>query len=185
MTLEALLQETQARGEAELKEVQSRAQVEIDQLRKETAKEVAEVQTRFAQQGEAESAREKARELASAELKAKRTLFEAQERRIRGALEELRGRLSAYTRTPEYPKLLSGMVDLASSTLGASLRIRARAEDVTLLPAPAQKLVDRKAPLTTLGGIVAETPDGARAMNMTFEELLRLREDRLREILSR
>ena len=185
MTLEALLQETQARGEAELKELQSRAQAEIEELRQETAKEIAEVQARFTQQGEAGSTRERARELASAELKAKRTLFEAQERRIRGALEELRARLSAYTRTPEYPKLLSGMVDLASSTLGPTLRIRTRAEDVALLAAPTQKLVDRKAALTTLGGIIAETPDGARAMDMTFEELLRLREDRLREILSR
>ena len=185
MTLEALLQETQARGEASLKEIQTQAQAEIDQLRAETARQIAELKARLAQQGESEAAREKARELASAELKAKRALFEAQESRIRGALEDLRGRLAAYTRTPEYPKLLSAMVDLASSTLGPSLRLRTRAEDVPLLPAAAQKMVDRKAPLPTLGGLLAETADGSRSMNMTFEELLRLREDRLREILSR
>jgi vacuolar-type H+-ATPase subunit E/Vma4 len=185
MTLEALLQETQSRGEAELKELQDRTRAEIEKLRAETAKEVEEIRARSTRKGEAEAARERARELASAELRAKRVLFEAKELRIRGALEDLRARLASYTRTPEYPKLLSSMVDLATATLGPSIRIRVREEDVPRLPARAQALVDRKAPLSVIGGLVAETPDGARAMNMTFEELLRLREDRLREILSR
>jgi hypothetical protein len=31
---------------------------------------------------------------------------------------------------------------------------------------------------------VAETPDGSRRLNLSFDELLRLHEDRVRELLS-
>jgi len=32
--------------------------------------------------------------------------------------------------------------------------------------------------------LIAETPDGSRRLNLSFDELLRLREDRVRELLA-
>ncbi len=186
MTLEALLAEIESRSAKELAELQAQQEREVAEIRARGQAEIDRTVQEIQKATEAESARLRARELASAELKAKRLLFEAEERRLEGALGEVRSRLGAYTRTLEYPKLLAGMVETAQASLGNDLRLRVRPEDIGSLPSAAQKLVDRKAPLEgSLGGLVAETKDGSRAMNMSFEELLRLREDRLREILAR
>jgi vacuolar-type H+-ATPase subunit E/Vma4 len=75
------------------------------------------------------------------------------------------------------------MVGVATSTLGKQLKITGRAEDAAVLAKVAGKSFD-PAPQPILGGLIAETPDGRRRLNLSFDELLRLNEDRLRELLA-
>ncbi|MGP8076580.1 MAG: hypothetical protein ACLP8Y_07620 [Thermoplasmata archaeon] len=72
---------------------------------------------------------------------------------------------------------------MANDSLGKQLRISGRAEDAALLQKVAGKSFD-PTPQSIVGGLVAETPDGSRRLNLSFDELLRLREDRVREILA-
>jgi V/A-type H+/Na+-transporting ATPase subunit E len=185
MTLEALLQEVQARSAAENRALQAKLEAERKAIEDQTRAETERIRAEADRKSQTEAAREKARLLASAKLEAKKVLFEARERRTSAALEEVKKRLAAYAKSSEYPQLLTSMVTTGTSVLGDKVKLLVRPEDVPLLPSKMRGWVDDKRPLTALGGLVVERADGSRSLNYTFEELLRLREDRVREILSR
>lgn len=185
MTLEAILREVQARSEAESAALQAKFASERSALEAQSRAEAERITADADRKSQLEANREKARLAASAKLEAKKLQFEARERRTHAALEEVRARLAAYAKGPEYAGVLQSMVDQGISVLGDQVRLCMRPEDVALLPAKMRTWVDATRPLTALGGLVVERTDGSRALNLTFEELLRMREDRVREILSK
>jgi vacuolar-type H+-ATPase subunit E/Vma4 len=75
------------------------------------------------------------------------------------------------------------MVAVATDSLGKQVRVSGRSEDAALLAKVGGNGFD-PTPQAILGGLIAETPDGSRRLNLSFDELLRLREDRVREILA-
>ena len=113
----------------------------------------------------------------------RKLLYEARERRLVSAIGETRALLQGTLRSGRYPAVLRRMVAAASDSLGKPLRISGRGEDAVLLAKAAGKSFD-PTPQPILGGLVAETPDGSRRLNLSFDELLRLREDRVRELLA-
>jgi len=110
-------------------------------------------------------------------------LYEAREERLTNALAETRNLLTEFTRSPQYPAVLRRMFAVATDQLGKQVRISGRAEDAGLLSKVAGKNFD-PAPQPILGGLLAETTDGNRRLSLSFDELLRLREDRVRDILA-
>ncbi|MDE1820528.1 MAG: V-type ATP synthase subunit E [Euryarchaeota archaeon] len=185
MTLDSLVKEIETRSAKEVRELEAKLEGERRAIEETARTESERMRAESEKKAQIEAAREKARLVASAKLQAKKVLFEAREKRTAAALEEVRLRLGAYAKGPEYGPLLSGMVSAGSTALGGDVRILARPEDVSLLPAKMRALVDTARPLRGMGGLVVEKKDGSRSLNFTFEELLRLREDRVREILSR
>lgn len=185
MTLEALLREVDQRSAAEVQALEAKYASESKAIEDSTRAEVERIRAEADRKSQVEAGREKARLVASAKLEAKKALFEARERRTNAALDEVRARLAAYSKSAEYPSVLVSMVNYATSVLGDKVRLLARPEDVPLLPAKARAWVDTARPLSSMGGLVIERADGSRSLNFTFEELLRLREDRVREILAR
>lgn len=185
MTLEALLKEVEARSASETRALEMKLEAERKAVEAQTRAEVERIRSDADRKSQVEAAREKARLLASAKLEAKKVLFEARERRTNAALEEVKKRLAAYAKSAEYPGLLASMVSAGTGVLGDKVRLLMRPEDVALLPAKMRSWVDDKRPIAVMGGLVVERADGSRSLNYTFEELLRLREDRVREILSR
>ncbi len=183
MSLESLVDEIRSRGEAELRAVaESRAREEaavaskrdrrVEELRKEADRAL-----------EIEIARLTAQRLAAAKLSARKLLYAAREERLTRALEETRGLLSEFTSEPNYADVLRRMYSAATDALGPSVRVFGRADDAALLRRLAGKSFD-PAPRPILGGLVAETPDGRRRLDFSFDELLRLRGDRVRELLA-
>ena len=75
------------------------------------------------------------------------------------------------------------MVAAATDELGKGVRIRGRSEDAALLQKVAGKAFD-PAPVPIVGGLIAATANGDRRLNLSFDELLRMREDRVRELLN-
>lgn len=183
MALEDLVEEIRRRGEAEIEKIQSSRSAEEARLRKEREGKLAEIRTQAARAAETEAARERAQRLAAAKLKSRKLLYEARERRLENAVTETRQLLEEFTASREYDAVLRQMVDTASRSLGKQLRVSGRAEDASRLSKVAGKAFD-PTPQPILGGIVAETTDGARRLNLSFDELLRLREDRVRELLA-
>jgi len=182
MSLERLIEEVQVRNEAAVQAEARRQQAERDRILAERDRRIETLHGEIARQSEAESARERVQRLASAKLEARKRLFEAQERRTRAEIEQVRGLLGEFTGSPEYPKVLQGMVDLAVRELGRSVKVGGRVEDAPVLRTVAGKSYDPD-PRPILGGIVATTPDGHRSLDLSLDELLRLRESQVREIL--
>ena len=185
MTLQGLVKEIEARSAKEVRELEAKLDAERKAIEEQTREETARLRTEADKRSQLDAVRERSRLLAAAKLQAKKVLFEARERRAAAALEALRARLGAYTQGPEYAPLLGSMVSIGASVLGGDVKVLARSEDVPLLPSKLRSLVDTQHPIRVMGGLIVEKKDGSRALNFTFEELLRLREDRVREILAR
>ncbi len=183
MTLESLVEEIRRRGQAELESIEKARVAEEARLGAERDRRVGEVQTHATRSTEVEVARERAQRLAAAKLQSRKQLYGAREQRLTAGMAETRKLLESFTDTNRYGPTLKRMVVVASDTLGKQLRVRGRAEDAPLLAKVAGKTFD-PTPEAILGGLIAETPDGARRLNLSFDELLRLHEDRVRELLA-
>ena len=183
MSLESLVDEIRRRGEADLAALNTHRDEEVAKVVAEKDRRLAELRSERARVTEAEVARERAQRLAAAKLQARKLLYEAREKRLTSAIGETRSLLQEYTRSAEYPAVLKRMVAVATDSLGKQIRVSGRAEDASLLAKAAGKSFD-PTPQTIVRGLVAETPDGSRRLNLSFDELLRLREDRVREILA-
>jgi vacuolar-type H+-ATPase subunit E/Vma4 len=183
MSLESLVDEIRRRGEADLAEVLARREAESAKILADTDRRLGAVRSESARATDAEVAHERTQRLAAAKLQSRKLLYEAREKRLVNAIVETRDLLEGYTRSAQYPAVLKRMVATAGDSLGKPVRISGRAEDAALLAKVAGKSFD-PTPRPILGGLIAETPDGSRRLNLSFDELLRLREDRVRELLA-
>lgn len=184
MTLDRLVAEIEARGKEELAREEARAAAERAQHLAERERRVALVRAELDAGAKADEARERAQRVAAAKLQARKLLYEAREARMATSLAATRRLLADLTRSDAYRDLVKRMVVAAQAQLGKDAKISGRAEDATLLRSVAGRAFAPTAQ-PVVGGIVAETPDGSRRLNLTFDELLRLREDKVRDLLSR
>ena len=183
MSLESLVDEIRSRAEAELRATAEAQKAETVRVEADRDRRVAAIRSESARATEMEAARERAQRVAAAKLQARKLLYEAREKRLEGALDETRKLLTEYTASPDYPAVLKRMVGVATDALGKQVRITGRAEDAGRLGRAAGKMFD-PSPRPILGGLIAETPDRTRRLNLSFDELLRLREDKVRELLA-
>ncbi|MCI4365741.1 MAG: hypothetical protein L3K10_06765, partial [Thermoplasmata archaeon] len=158
-------------------------EAEKARLLAERTQRVAAVQNDVRTRTEAESRRERATRVAGARMQSRKLEYEAQERAMNDSLGAVRNLLGKYTEGDEYPEVLRRMFALATDELGTDLRVSGRTEDATLLRSLAGRSFD-PTPAPILGGLIAETADGSRRLTLSFDELLRLREDRVRSLLA-
>lgn len=183
MSLESLVEEIRQHAEAELRATTDHQEADSARILADRDRRIAELRAASERATGLEVARERSQRVAAANLKARKMLYEARERRLADGLRETRSLLADYTSSPSYPAVLRRMVEVASSSLGRNLRISGRSEDASALAKIAGKAFD-PAPRPILGGLIAETTDMSRRLNLSFDELLRLREDEVREILA-
>ncbi len=184
MSLERLVAEIEARGKEELAREESRAGSEKAGHLAERERRIGQLRHDLAQSASADAARERAQRVAAAKLQARKLLYEAREKRMVESLGATRQLLEEFTESDEYKELLKRMLAAAQSQLGKDLKVSGRSEDAAVLKSVAGRAYVAT-PVEVLGGLVAETSDGARRLNLTFDELLRLREDKVRDLLGR
>jgi vacuolar-type H+-ATPase subunit E/Vma4 len=183
MPLESLVEEIRRRGETELKSVTEKRAADEAKIDHDRDARVASVRAEAARSATADAARERAQRVAAAKLAARKQLYTAREARLVAALAETKGVLSAFTGSDDYGPVLKKMFRAARAELGDSARISGREADATALARLAGKSFD-PTPRSILGGLIAETPDGSRRLDLSFDELLRLRGDKVRELLA-
>ena len=183
MSLEDLVGEIRRRGEAELAQIESTRAGEEGRLSKEREAKLAEIRDHAKRTADLDAVRERTQRLAAAKLKSRKLLYEAREARLETAVAETRELLRRFTATAQYDAVLRRMVDSAAGSLGKPIRVSGRVEDAGRLQKAAGKSFD-PTPQPILGGIIAESQDGSRRLHLSFDELLRLREDRVRELLA-
>ena len=184
MSLESLVEEIRRRGEADLAGLTASRDAEATKTVADRDRRIEEVRLEGARATDAEVTRERAQRLAAAKLQARKLLYEAREKRLSSAMGETRKILQDYTLSAQYPAALKRMVTVATDTLGKGIGSRAGARMRPCSPAsPGRTTTPTPQPIS-VGGLVGETPDGSRRLNLSFDGLLRLREDRVREILA-
>lgn len=183
MSLERLVEEIRQRAETEIARERDHLTSERARIGAERDQRLEEIRTESERGTALEIGRERAQRLARAKLEARKQVFEARERKMGQLLKTSRDVLSDFTESAAYPGVVKRLYSHAVGTLGKQVKVRGRAEDASLLRSVAKSgFVDD--PLPILGGLVAETPDGARRLNLSFDELLRLNEDRVRALLA-
>lgn len=183
MSLEALVLEIRARTEAELRKIEEERSGELARIASERDRRIAATRTEQERQGVLEAGRVRAQVLAAAAVNARKTVYEARERRMQAGLLAGRTVLRDYVDSDEYSEVLRRMALEVTERLGKQVRISGRAEDAARLSKVAGKAFD-PTPRPILGGLVAETSDGSRRLDLSFDELLRLREPRVRELFA-
>ncbi|HEV2317941.1 MAG TPA: V-type ATP synthase subunit E family protein [Thermoplasmata archaeon] len=183
MSLERLLAEIQERGERDLAEATAKFEADKGRILADRDDRIGSTRMRLAQQAEAEARREKTQRIAGARMQARKLEYEAQERALESSLGAVRDLLREFTNSDEYDQVLGRMYAYAVDQLGKDVRISGRSEDAAALKGAAGKSFDAT-PRAILGGLVAETADGERRLNLSLDELLRLREDKVRELLA-
>lgn len=184
MSLDRLIDEIRLRAERELDEQRKLGDEQEQAIQVDRDKRVAQIREDGKRSADLEAARERAQRLASAKLQARKMVYESQERRAGTTLAAAREALADYTSDSAYPNALKRMFNFATDHLGKQIRVTGRAEDAALLKTVAGKNFDPDHPAGILGGLIAETTDGARRLNLSFDELLRLREDEIRSLLA-
>jgi V/A-type H+/Na+-transporting ATPase subunit E len=183
MTLESLVEEIRRKGEAELRTIDERRAAETARIVADRDQKVEEIRSQSARATEVEVQRERAQRVAAAKLRSRKLLYEAREARLESAIAETQELLRGFTSSAAYPNVLRRMCAVANDALGKPVRVSGRTEDAGLLSKVAGKSFD-PTPQPILGGLIAETLDGTRRLNLSFNELLRLREDKVRELLA-
>ncbi len=183
MTLNGLLSGIQSRADQEFQAARAEAEAEMARLRADRDRRLAEIRGESARRAESESERERTRILAAARMQARKIQYEAREAALVEALDRGRRQLGEFAATDAYEAVLDRMYEDAVARLGKDVRISGRAADAAALKALAGKAFV-PAPVPILGGLVAESADGARRLSVSFDELLRLREDRVRKLLA-
>ena len=183
MSLERLVDEIRLRAEQALSEEHARADQQEKAIAADRDRRVQQVKEDGQRLADLDAKRERAQKIANAKLQARKLVYEARERRTTAQLEEVRKLLRDVTESNEYPAILRRMYAVAVDQLGKQVRVMGREDDAAQLKSIAGKGFD-DTPQAIVGGLVAETPDGSRRLNLSFDELLRLREDAVRSILS-
>ncbi len=183
MTLEDLVDEIRRRGEADLAKVAEERDRVAAEIAADRDRRLVEIRAESKRLIALKTARDRTQRVAAAKLRARKVIYEVREARLGRAVEETRTLLRDYTQSRDYPLVLRRMFQTATSTLGKQVRVSGRGEDAAVLQKVAGHSFDPR-PQPILGGLVAETPDGSRRLNLSFDELLRLHEDQVRELLA-
>ena len=180
-----------ARLDIFIQEIENRKEQEIRLLEKTLAEKKAEInhskeitikelQDKYTQDAKAKSQREFARIVEAAKLNAKKILFEAINANMNSTFGVIMQELENYVQNPEYKNLLKRMINYAKNILGSDIIIHCREKDTSIVKGMD---IPIGSPINTLGGILAENKEGTRELDLTFEELLRSREDDIKGFL--
>jgi V/A-type H+/Na+-transporting ATPase subunit E len=183
MSLERLVDEIRLKAERELAQEHASADVQEQAILTDRDRRVAQVRDEGQRLADAEAKRERAQKVANAKLQARKLVYEARERRTNGQLAQVKELLAEVTESDEYPAVLKRMYAVAVDQLGKQVRVMGRKDDASQLKSIAGKNFDDTV-VPIVGGLIAETPDGSRRLNLSFDELLRLREDAVRSLLA-
>lgn len=178
MGVDALLKEVEDRRAKALEALEAEYSAKRDEVKKRTEEQVAYVTDSSNKEALAMAQKEVTRVEGAAKLQAKKTLFDATEKLLENNIALLEQELAEYASSPGYRDLLSEMAKYAAKRLGGKISVVCREQDEAVLKATGAKIVSTG--LNAIGGFKAENADRTLELDLTFEEILRGREDEVR-----
>lgn len=180
MSRESFLQEIESRKKQELHALDLRLAGEKSGLEAKKENTISEIQRYYENEARIKSEREAAKIVEAARLQAKKVMFEAINKHLDSALNIIKDDLHRYSSSEEYKVTLRKMISYAKKNLGHDIKVICRKEDMSFL-AEEVSVVDS---IQTIGGVVAQSEDGNKELDLTFEELLRIHEDEIESLIT-
>ena len=181
MAAETLLREVEEKRKNTLDALESEYSAKIADLKKNAEQEKKRLLDEAKKQAQELAQREKIRIDGAAKLQAKKMMFDATEKMLQNNLEALRNALSEWSGSKDYRELIPKMAKYASTRLGGEIKVICRQADVETFKKAGVEI--ESSDLSTMGGFKAEKKDGTLELDLTFEELLRGREDEVRRLI--
>lgn len=178
MTLDSVIQAIQAKGKAEVDAILAEAQAErersLAEVRAESDKALADAETRAKEAAE----RKRVQDLARAELEARKLVLAAQKEDLDEVYQHALARLASLRENPEFLRILL-TANEAEWKAGGKVYSNARDESAV------KGLVGRAyaGHIDAAGGLVIESADGSRRVDLRYESILRdVWDDNVREV---
>jgi V/A-type H+/Na+-transporting ATPase subunit E len=178
MGVDALLREVEERRRKALETLEAEYSSKREEVKKRTDEQIAYVMESARREATAVSQREKTKIQGAAKLQTKKVMFDATEKMLENNISALNQALVELAASSAYPDLLGRMARYASKRLGGKITVTCRKADEATLKAAGVKIGSVN--LNTIGGFIAESEDGTLELDLTFEELLRGREEEVR-----
>jgi V/A-type H+/Na+-transporting ATPase subunit E len=178
---ESLLGEVEEKRQKTIQMLESEYSAKKDEVAKKTAEQKAYIQDSSKKESAAAAQREKVRISGAAKLQSKKLMFDATEKMLEANVAALRQVLAEYASSKDYPELLSKMVAYANKRLDGSISVVCRPADLAAMKKHGVKVTSSD--LESMGGFKATNKDGTLELDLTFEDLLRGREEDARALL--
>lgn len=178
MGVDALLKEVEDRREKALEALEAEYGAKQEEVKKRTSEQVSYLMGSAKKEAVTLAQKEVTRVEGASKLQSKKALFDATEKLLENNIAALRDALAEYASSPAYPELLARMAKYASKRLGGKIAVTCRKQDEAALKAAGAKVAS--ANLNAIGGFKADSEDGTLELDLTFEEILRSREDEVR-----
>jgi len=178
MGVDALLKEVEDRRKKALEALEAEYSAKREEVNKRTAEQVAYIMESAKKEAVTLAQKEVTRIEGAAKLQSKKLLFDATEKLLENNIAALRDALVELAASPAYAELLGRMAKYASKRLGGKIAVTCRKQDEAALKAAGAKIASTN--LNAIGGFRADSEDGTLELDLTFEEILRGREDEVR-----
>jgi len=178
MGVDALLKEVEDRRKKALDALEAEYSAKREEVNKRTAEQVAYIAESGKREAVVLAQKEVTKIEGAAKLQSKKLVFDATEKLLENNIAALRDAMAEYAASPAYSELLTRMAKYASKRLGSKIVVTSRKNDETALKAAGAKIAS--ASLNAIGGFKADSEDGTLELDLTFEEILRSREDEVR-----
>jgi len=180
-SLDTFIQEIEKRKENEINLLERTLAEKKAEITRTKETNVKQLQEHYREESRVKSSKEAAKIVEAAKLKAKKILFEAINANMDSTFDIIKKEMKNYVQNPEYKSLLKKMINYAKNTLGSDIIIHCRSDDNSLIKE--LNIPISGSSINTLGGILAENKEGTRQLDLTFEELLRTKEDDITSFL--
>ena len=172
MSLENIIREVEERKKKEMSRISAEYDARKQSLESETEKEISKIKADFDHRTQEESKSIEKRELDAARMEAKKILREKATELIELNLGKSMTFLNSIREYKGYDRILKEMAETSKKALGKGCTIRVASRDAGLLgDVKGIKVVEEE--IDPFGGIIAESEDGTREMNLTVTTLSR------------
>jgi len=178
MGVDALLREVEDRRKKALDALEAEYSAKREEVKKRTAEQVAYIMESAKKEAVSLAQKEVTKIEGAAKLQSKKLLFDATEKLLENNIVALKDALAELASSPSYAELLTKMAKYASTRLDGKISVTCRKQDEAALKAAGAKVASTT--LNSIGGFKATSEDGTLELDLTFEEILRSREDEVR-----
>jgi V/A-type H+/Na+-transporting ATPase subunit E len=178
MGVDALLKEVEERRKKAQEGLDAEYSAKREEVKKRTDEQLAYVMESANREAVILAQKEVTKTEGAAKLQAKKLVFDATEKLLENNIAALKDALAEYAASPAYSELLGRMARYASKRLGGKITVTCRKADEATLKAEGAKIASTN--LNAIGGFKADSEDRTLELDLTFEEILRSREDEAR-----
>ncbi len=178
MSFENLLKSLETKTQSDEDTILSSAKNEAKRVKSDASSEAKRIIDQAKAEGQKIGAEQQLEIKANTKLKQKRIVSQTQEELMRKSIDGLKDLLEDFASTKGYDDVLTQLATECTTSLGEGTTLYCRKEDEKKLKAADFKIAGI---IKTIGGVIGESKDGRIKVNNSFESLLDIHKEKLKQ----